>query len=73
MKTKYLDIISTWDCRKAGGLFFGIAVELPVGMVSGECPLSYDSWSYTDIRFTFGFLLFSIGVHIKYNHKKALI
>jgi len=73
MKTKYLDIVSTWDCRKAGGLFLGVAVELPTSMISDEYLLLYNSSRYEDLRFTFGFLLFSIGIHIKYNYKKALI
>lgn len=67
---KYLSIYPEWHCRKAGGLFLGIRVNFPVAIYDSE---SYASkHTYTLLRLTFGLIVCSLKIDIKYNYIKML-
>lgn len=70
MKTKYLSIYPEWHCRKAGGLFFGCRLDFPCSIYDADAFAS--KHTYTCLRLTFGLIVFSVKVDIKYNHIKIL-
>lgn len=70
MKTKYLSVYPEWHCRKAGGLFFGIRVDFPVAIYDSESDASRHT--YTCLRLTFGLIVCSVKVDIKYYYRKTL-
>ena len=67
---KYLSIYPEWNCRKAGGLFFGIRVCFPTSIYDGEAFAS--KHTYTLLRLTFGLIVCSLKIDIKYNYIKML-
>jgi hypothetical protein len=71
---KYLSIYPEWNCRKSGGLadvlFFGIRLDFPTEIYDSEAFAS--KHTYTRLRLTFGLIVFSIKVDIKYNYIKML-
>ena len=69
MTTKYLDIYPKWHCKKAGGLFFGIRLDFPTGIYDTKAFAS--NHTYTSLRLTFGLIVCSINVDIKYNYIKT--
>lgn len=70
MTTKYLDIFPTWHCKKAGGLLLGIRLHFPTSIYDTKAFAS--NHTYTSLRLTFGLIVCSINVDIKYNYKKTL-
>ena len=72
---KYLSIYPEWNCRKAGGLagalFFGIKLDFPTEIYDVQAFASMHT--YTRLRLTFGLIVFSIKVDIKYNYIKMLM
>ena len=71
---KYLSIYPEWNCRKAGGLagalFFGIRLDFPTEIYDVQAFAS--KHTYTCLRLTFGLIVCSIKVDIKYNYIKML-
>ena len=65
---KYLDIYTQWHCRRAGGLFFGIRIQFPIRILEDD-PFIVN-YSYTNLRFTFGLILFSVTIDVKYDYEK---
>jgi hypothetical protein len=70
MNTKYLSIYPTWHCRKAGGLFVGIRCQFPARIYDSESFAA--KHTYTCLRLTFGLIVCSINLDIKYNYIKTL-
>jgi hypothetical protein len=67
---KYLSIYPEWHCRKAGGLFFGIRLDFPTEIYDDQAFAS--KHTYTRLRLTFGLIVCSIKIDIKYNYIKML-
>lgn len=70
MNTKHLSISPEYHCRKAGGLFLGCRLDFPASIYDAEAFAS--KHTYTRLRLTFGLIVFSINVDIKYNYIKML-
>jgi hypothetical protein len=62
MKTKYLDIHTKWYCKKAGGLLLGIRLHFPTLIFVN------DYSGYMCSTLTFGLIVCSINLDIKYNY-----
>lgn len=70
MKSKYLDIYPKWHCKKAGGLLLGIRLHFP-SLIFAHDERGY-TCSYTSSLLTFGLIVCSINLDIKYNYIKTL-
>ena len=70
MNTKHLSISPEYHCRKAGALFFGIKLDFPTEIYDAQAFASHHT--YTCLRLTFGLIVCSIKVDIKYNYIKML-
>ena len=71
---KYLSIYPEWNFKKssglAGALFFGIKLDFPTEIYDSEAFASMHT--YTRFRLTFGLIVCSVKVDIKYNYIKML-
>lgn len=70
MTTKYLDIYPKWDCKKAGGLLLGIRLHFP-SLIFAHDERGY-TCNHTSSLLTFGLIVCSINLDIKYNHRNTL-
>ena len=70
MTTKYLAIYPKWHCKKAGGLLLGIRLHFPT-LIFVHDDRGY-TCSYMCSTLTFGLIVFSINVDIKYDYIKTL-
>jgi len=70
MNTKYLAIYPKWHCKKAGGLLLGIRLHFPTSIYDSEAFASRHT--YTSSLLTFGLIVCSINLDIKYNYIKTL-
>jgi hypothetical protein len=72
LKTKYLNVSTTWHCKKAGGLFLGLKLNFPIAIT--QSAESYDineiSENYKYISIKLGLLLFTINFEIMYAYEK---
>ena len=66
---KYLSIYPEWHCRKAGGLFFGCRLDFPCRIYDVQSFAS--KHTYIRLRLTFGLIVCSINIDIKYNYFKV--